>query len=190
MKQAKKWNLEPSDAKQKLPVDWSDTWLVLRCSNGNTVALVAALVGLGVRAWTPMWVRRRRFPRSSVSRELLLPCLPSFVFLAAPDAMKALAAKQGSGVPGFSVMNSYGVLVRIKDSELEGLRKVGDINPRRANPVVWPAVGSVKRVTSGAFQGMIGEVVGMSDRHCLVDFKTGFFPVVKIPPFLLSDVEA
>lgn len=137
-----------------------------------------------------MWVRRRRFPRSSLSREVLLPCLPSFVFLAALDIIAACNARDAMGCPGFSLMNSYGVFVRIKDAQLEGLRKVGDLDPKRINPVVMPAVGEVRKVLSGAFQGMVGKVTAHTHRHCLVRFEGTNFPVVKIPPFLLVDLEA
>jgi hypothetical protein len=186
----KKWELEPDGAEARIQSDWRGTWLVLRCANKNTLPLVAALTDLRVRAWTPMWVRRRRFPRSTQSRSVLTPCLPSFVFLAEPDAPRSLLAGQGNGVPGFSFMNSYGVLVRIKDDALESLRKVADLNPRRENPVVWPAVGESRRIISGSFQGLIGKVVGKSKRHCLVELEGGNFQAIKIPPFLLEELQA
>jgi hypothetical protein len=171
--------------------DWRGKWLVLRCANKNTLALVAALTRVGLRAWTPMLVRRRRYPRSRNTRPMALPCLPSFVFLAEADAVRALDAKERSGAPSFSLMKSYGVLVRIKDADLASLRaEVADLNPRKENAIVWPAIGSEQKIISGAFQGLVGKVIGRTQHHCLVDIGNKKFPSVKIPPFLLADLDA
>lgn len=120
----------------------------------------------------------------------MLSCLPSFVFMAEADAVRAMDASNGSGVPGFSVMNIYGVLVRIKDKDLASLREVADLNPRRDNPIQMPKVGTSQRIISGAFQGIVGKVVGHTKRHCLVELGEKKMNVVKIPPFLLEDYEA
>jgi hypothetical protein len=189
VKQAKKWNLEPISVAKQIHSDWDGNWLVMRCSNQNTLPLVAAMFAIHVRAWTPLWLRKRRFPRSNNTRQVVLPCLPSFVFLAEADVTVALKACEEQGVPGFSLMNSYGVLVRIKDKDLESLREVADMNPRNQNPVAWPQIGKRQQVISGAFQGLTGMVMGRSRRHCLLDIE-GFGSYLKIPPFLLSDIEA
>jgi hypothetical protein len=180
------WNLATRTT--PLSSDWHGTWLVMRCSNKNTLALVRAMAENGVRAWTPLWVRKRRLPRSSEFQRILLPCLPSFVFLAEDDIGIALASAKACLTPGFSVMNSYGVLVRIKDNDLLSLREISD-SSLSVNPVHWPKTGSHQKVISGAFQGLLGQVVGRSKRHCLVDIP-GFGSALKIPPFLLSDIEA
>lgn len=190
MKARQRWDLEPNDAEAKIQNDWRGNWLVLRCSNGRTLALVGALVNIHLRAWTPMWLRRRRYPRSSRYRKVVLPCLPSFVFLAEADAVLAINAAERNGVPGFSIMKSYGVMVRIKDKDLESLRQIADLNPRTEPPVLWPEIGVEQRIISGAFQGLTGKVVGKTERHCLVQIDNSKFPVVKIPPFLLSDIGA
>lgn len=190
MKQAKNWNLEPTEARTRIQCSWRGNWLVLRCANKNTIPLVAALTALGIEAWTPLWLRQRRYPRSSQAREMLLPCLPSFAFLSENDAHPAIKALDMHGVPSFSFMNSYGVMVRIKDQDLESLRQIADLNPRKENPVHWPDVGSEQRIISGAFQGLLGTVKAHTHRHCLVDVHDTSFPLVKIPPFLLADIEA
>ena len=190
VKQAKKWNLEPMGAEAKLALGWTGNWLVLRCPNNRTVPLVAALVLHNIQAWTPMWVRQRRYPRSSNSRKILLPCLPSFIFLAESDAIRALAASEGNGVPQFSFMKSYGMLVRIKDQDLEGLRKVADLNPRKANPIKCPAIGERRKIISGSFQGLDGIVRGHTKHHCLFELEAPGAMVLKLPPFLLSEIEA
>lgn len=190
MKQAKKWNLEPNEAEDRIQNDWRGKWLVLRCANGNTLKLVGAMTGIGLRCWTPMWLRKRRYPRSNSFRNMLLPCLPSFAFLAEQDAVRAIDAAHASGVPGFSIMKSYGVLVRIEDGQLESLRKIADLNPRKVPPVIWPDVGSEQKIVSGAFQGLVGKVVGRTKRHCLLELDNKKFPTVKIPPFLLANVDA
>jgi len=112
------------------------------------------------------------------------------VFLAECDVHRALEASDGNAVPPFSIMNSYGVLVRIKDRELEGMRKVADLDPRKVNPVAWPAIGKRLRVVSGAFQGLVVTVKAYANQHCLVEVEGGIHTQLKIPPFLLSDIEA
>jgi len=170
--------------------DWRGKWLVLRCANKNTTALASGLAIKGLRAWTPMWVRRVRYPRSNNARSLTLPCLPSFVFLAEADAVRALDAAQAMLVPGFSVMKSYGMVVRIKDNDLQTLRDISDTTPRKDDKVLWPDIGSEQKIISGAFQGLVGKVVGRTNRHCLVEINDQQFPVVKIPPFLLEIFKA
>lgn len=174
----------------KMQSDWRGTWMVLRCSNGKTLALVNALNELGIQCWTPMWVRKRRFPRSNQYRPVLLPCLPSFVFVAEPDVKQACAASQACGVPGFSVMSSYGTIVRIPDHALESLRRISHVTPQKQEEIVWPEIGSTQKIISGAFQGMEGKVVGRSNRHCLVDVLSAGKKALKIPPFLLTNSEA
>lgn len=187
---AVQWNLEPKALEAKIASDWAGNWLVMRCGNNKTFPLVLALNQIGVRAWTPIWVRRRRFPRSNNFHEVMLPCLPSFVFAAEEDMGKAIMSLEQSAVPSFSLMNSYGVLARIPDAALDSLRKIADINPRKVNPIVWPSLGVAQRVISGAFQGMVGVVVGRSRNHCLMEIEGSNMKAVKIPPFLLADIEA
>jgi transcription antitermination factor NusG len=112
------------------------------------------------------------------------------VFLAEKDMWSALDALSEFATPDFSLMHSYGEIVKIKDTDLASLRKVSDVKPTEKNPVVWPQVGEYRRVTSGAFTGMTGLVKGKTKNHCLVEFESSRFPVVKIPPFLLGSIEA
>lgn len=190
MNGAKKWNLEPNEVSGRMQSDWRGSWLVLRCANKNTLPLVMAMEKVGARAWTPLWIRHRRFARSSNSRKVIMPCLPSFVFLAEADASLATCAVNGGGVPGFSLMTSYGVIVRIPDVALEGLRKITDISPRKAMVMIWPATGTKQRIISGAFQGLQCKVLGRSERHCLVALDGGMLGELKITPFLLANVES
>lgn len=165
-------------------------WVVLRCAGKNTMPLVQAMEKRGLDSWTPLWRRKRRYPRSSKYRTVVLPALPTFVFLAEKDMWSALDALTEFATPGFSLMHSYGEIIRIKDAELASLRKISDVKPAEKNPVVWPQVGERRRVTSGAFTGMTGLVKGKTKHHCLVELDGSRFPVVKIPPFLLNDIGA
>lgn len=187
MKRPKKWNLEPTDL---IAHHWDGDWLVLRCSNRHTLPLVAALGDRELRSWTPIWYRKRRMPRSSKTREVLLPCLPSFVFLPEPDLVAAQTAAEFVQVPSFSVMSGHDGRVRLKDHHLDGLRRASTTKPRTANPVQFPKQGTPMRITSGAFQGLNCVVVGRSQRHSIVRIEGGRLPPIKVPPFLLEDLEA
>jgi hypothetical protein len=187
LKPPKKWNLEPTDLTEH---HWSGDWFVLRCSNRHTLPLVASLGKEGLRSWTPIWFRKRRYPRSSKTRDVLLPCLPSFVFLPEPDLVRAQTAAEFVQVPSFSVMAGHDGRVRLKDHHLDGLRKASTLTPRATNPIPFPKEGRAMKITSGPFQGLHCIVLGRSQRHSLVRVEGGKLPPIKVPPFLLEDLEA
>ena len=63
-------------------------WIVLRCASSKTLPLMRRLNDdeqswEPVGAWSPIWKRRRRLPRSSATRLMELPAIPSFVFVPA-----------------------------------------------------------------------------------------------------------
>jgi hypothetical protein len=49
------------------------------------------------------------------------------VFLAEKDMWSALDALSEFATPDFSLMHSYGEIVKIKDTDLASLRKVSDV---------------------------------------------------------------
>jgi len=181
----------PADeAELLLKADWTGDWFALRCSQKKTLQLVLALNNEGLRSWTPLWVRHRRMPRSNEFGKLLLPCLPSFAFLAVDDAEHAVRASKERAVPSFSVMRVMGRQVRLTDRSLQSLRKASDLDPRKTNPIKWPALGSRQKVVSGSFQGLVVVVQGRTARHCLVELEGENFPFIKMPPFLLAPIDS
>lgn len=166
-------------------------WIVLRCASSKTIALARLLSDhdsehanrypdLG--AWTPVWKRQKRRPRSNERRLVDLPAIPSFVFVPAEHLFNLPT------VPGiaFSPMRIDGVLVRIADRELATLRKI-DMQPR--DPVKnLPKIGAVMRFIDGPFQGLHCRVVYATQRFARVTVD-GFAQPLQVPPSILREVD-
>lgn len=153
-------------------------WLVLRCSPGRTIALAAALRDRG--AWTPTWTRRRRLPRSSVTRPITEPCIPTFTFI------PSIAAHDLPPFPRlpYSLMRFEGALVRIADRELDHLRKVADKPSVPAREL--PRTGRSYRIVGLGFDGLLGRVLRCTHNKCFVAVE-GFAQPLQIPPSLLQE---
>lgn len=167
-------------------------WMVLRCSPARTIPLANALAWLG--AWTPTWTRRRRLPRSPVTRPMTEACIPTFVFLPVsqmpglPRSGEIIGQRNDRRmVPAYHVMFFDGALVRIADHELNHLRKVAD------KPVVpvtqLPRAGRSYRIQGLGFDGLKGTVLSCTPTKCFVEVK-GFAHPLQIPPSLLEQSEA
>jgi transcription antitermination factor NusG len=164
------------------------TWIVLRCASAKTLPLVAALQKRGVHAWTPVWNRKRRLPRSHQSRIIELPCIPSFAFVPSHQEIPARHFAKSLSVPTYSIMQTEFGPILIPDDELNHLRKIAD-KPRE--PIrALPEPGKTMRFNSGPFQGL----------HCIVKaVERGFVTVeveqfskapIKISAFILERIAA
>lgn len=156
-------------------------WLVLRCSAGRTLALVAALRHLG--AWTPTWTRRRRLPRSPVTRPITEACIPTFAFVPANhvDALPIVPR-----LP-YGLMRVEGGLVLIADGELNHLRKIADKPTMPAHQL--PRAGRTYRIVGLGFDGLQGKVIRCSSNKCFVSVE-GFAQPLQVPPRMLIDALA
>lgn len=155
-------------------------WLVLRCAPSRTMALAAALADLG--AWTPTWTRRRRLPRSPVTRPITEACIPTFVFIPAEEAHDLPPIAR---LPYGLMRCVDGKLIRIADRELNHLRKIADKPAVPASKL--PRPGRSYRIVGLGFDGLLGKVVSCTQRKCFVQVE-GFAQPLQIPPGLLSDV--
>lgn len=152
-------------------------WIVLRCSAGRTLALAAALAEHG--AWTPTWTRRRRLPRSPVTRPITEACIPTFVFVPA-DASELPEIPR---LP-YGLMRVEGALVRIADRELNHLRKIADKPMVKASQL--PRAGRSYRIVGLGFDGLTGRVITATPSKCMVAIE-GFAQPLQIPPSLLQE---
>lgn len=168
------------------------TWLVLRCPSSKTIALARALGDNddekrrypNIGAWTPTWRRKRRLPRSSISRLIELPCIPSMVFV--PDIGAPLPMIPH--IP-FTLMQrpDSGRLVRVRDRELEALRKAADKPMIKARDL--PKAGTIVHFTGAAFGGLKGKILKCNATYCEVDVE-GFAQPFKIAPSLIQRMAA
>lgn len=163
-------------------------WLVLRCASSKTLVVTEKLIAAGVVAWTPLWCRKRRLPRNGRFETVLLPCIPSFVFLADTNRYllddKALMSK----VPPCRLMYSVGRLVRCDDKTLKHLRKISEDDfVTKAPPI--PKVGTRHRINAGAFEGLFCSVIGRTTSQAIVELEGQSWHPIKIAPFLLDGTE-
>ncbi len=164
-----------------------DDWVVLRCAGGKTMPLMRRLNGdlpYGpIGAWTPVWKRKRRLPRSNITRLLNLPAMPTFVF--AP-ANLMLALPTLPAIP-YSIMRIDGKVVTVSDASLEPMRKI-DTLPK--DPIkVLPKIGARMRFGSGPFEGLNATVVYCTNRYAKV-MVDGFALPLQVPPSILQETVA
>lgn len=165
------------------------TWIVLQCAPSKTIALVAALQKRGVRAWTPVWNRKRRLPRSHQSRIVELPCIPSFVFVPSVQELPARYFMKSLTVPQFRVMHTDNGPILIPDGELNHLRKIADKPPMTAIRQL-PKAGERMRFNSGPFHGLHCIVLIADRRFVTVEVEEFSNQPVKISPFILERIAA
>lgn len=153
-------------------------WSVLRCSPGRTIALAATLANRG--AWTPTWTRRRRLPRSPITRPITEACIPTFVFIPAPcvDDLPTLPR-----LP-YTAMRFDGALVKIPDRQLEPLRSIADKPLIPAHRL--PRPGQRLRFTTGPFEGLFAKVLSCTQRYATVSVD-GFALPLQVPPCILQE---
>lgn len=161
------------------------TWIVLRCRSSDTMALARILSDPDgfygdLEAWTPIWKRQKRYPRSNKRRLITLPALPTFVFVP-EEHLTSLPTVLGHS---YRVMYLNDELVRIPDAQLVPLRKI-DTQPKD-KPIKLPAIGSIVRLTGPAFGGLDGMVLKASRNYVSVSVE-GFAQPLKIPPSLLQE---
>ena len=166
----------------------AENWLVLRCGSSKTLQLAKRLnaetvIGGPRGAWTPVWKRRRRLPRSSVSRILTVAAIPSFVFVPEDNADDLPVLP---GLP-YSFMRIDGAKVVVADHELALLRKI-DAQPKDPK-VKLPHPGQMMRFSADSpFGGLKAKVVYCSNTSCKVVVQE-FDRPVSVPPSLLESVE-
>ncbi len=169
-------------------------WEIARCAPSKTFQLVEALSGLGVRAWTPAWVRRRQARRSQKVLMTRAALLPSIVFVE-PDGVEQKQrelGKQVEGLPEHSFLIFAEKRATVREKELETLRAVEEGLRREAE--TWDGApkkvrclpaGATAKILTGPFAGLLCVVQSGRKGYNLVEVEKGF-GLVKIPALLLE----
>lgn len=162
-------------------------WAVLRCQSALTIKLEEDLLNFGLLAWTPKFTVLARLPHKRRPRPVDRLALPSFVFLQDHQCHDAHLMMARRDSPKFKPFFSQGLLVRIPDPLLEGLRAVEAMPLAPEGPNLWP--GCHVRITDGPLAGMVAEVEEIRGRnYTIIRLITGM--QVKIATFLLEIFQA
>lgn len=162
-------------------------WAVLRCQSALTIKLEEDLVEFGLLAWTPKFTVLARLPHKRRPRPVDRLALPSFVFLHDHQCHDAHLMMSRRDTPKFKPFYSQGVLVRIADPLLEGLRAVEAMPLAPEGPALWP--GCHVMINDGPLAGMVAEVEAVRGRsYAIIRLITGLR--VKIATFLLDVFQA
>lgn len=168
-------------------VDVADEWwTALRCSGAKTTQLVRKLVENKIEAWTPVRISMRRLPRKNVKQEVVVPMLPSFVFVRVDDLVASIWLSECRMCPAFTPMTFMGKLAQFKGRQLLPMKVLYDDNPLGVENEL-PSVGSVVVLRFGMFSGLRGIVRGYAKKQCLVEIDNNGINV-KISPFFLEKV--
>ena len=161
-------------------------WCILRTNGRRTLALVKSLNAVNIEAWSPHHVVKRRTARHKPMREHDEPITPSFVFVRAScleDVMRALALPN-SPHPSFSIFQHAGRAPVIADLEMGHLRHIEtqarlahEAEKERASRAARRAlrrdvsIGSIVRLSEGAYAGLSGVVEEASPNQAVVCFN-------------------
>jgi hypothetical protein len=165
----------------ELPKKGVENWVVIRCAGQSTITQTEDLKLQGIDAWTPVYNQRKRLPRTKQTIMVRVACLPSYVFADASKISQLEAMKQGGKLKGQLMKCGLGLLVRVKDFQLESLKMASQ--PCQSDEVKTPkpAMKSHLKLTEGPFQGMMAQVVGLTPSHALLSIlgenHRQFFPL-------------
>ncbi len=143
----------------------------------RTLKVATSLREAGIEIWTPVVIHKRRAPRTKAVTSVERPIAPTFAFAAAEHIEQLLAIRRDplSPHPAFSLLHHRGDVVRIKDSDLAGLRaaqvdeqrKAGSLGKQRPAAI---EVGVGVRMDEGPFAGMSGIVTSSDGRRTYLNF--------------------
>lgn len=166
-----------------------ETWIVLQCPSSKTIQLVEALQVRGIHAWTPVWNRMRRMPRSHQTRSIVLPCIAGLVFAPSVQETPVRYFMKRLKVFDYRVMQTEAGSRLIPDDALTHLRKISD-QPKEVRRTPLPIPGERMRFNAGAFDGLHCVVLAADNRFVTVELEEFSTQPVKINPFILERIAA
>jgi hypothetical protein len=166
-----------------------------------TTALEEALGREKLAAWVPRFHVAMRLPHKRKPSLVEKVALPGLVFL--PEDQLSLAkgaAKetrllswQGGSAKAwllagskFRVLAVNGEAMRIPDKQMEGLREISAREVLERRDTI--PIGSRVRISSGPFEGQVGEVLERRGLYRMVQLDAGKL-VIKIPASFLQPIE-
>lgn len=182
------------------------SWIILRTKPSSTLKLAASLADDGFGVWTPARRETVRRARWNVRRDVRVPLLAGFVFAdashifdllelaAMPVKPRRLCGRYSKPAhASFSVLRDPldpdGIPI-VADHHLEPLREA-EIPARVKRRFASFAPGSVVRITSGGFTGMIAVVDRSNRKNAVVSISFfGRHQRVEIPTSILKLDEA
>ena len=165
-------------------------WCILRMSRHRTLPVVRSLRAVGIEAWAPSMIERKRRPRSDKYRDVEVPVLPEFAFVRSRYEADVLAIEHSpvSRHPAFTVLLHRDMVPKIADAALDPLReyearartewedflKAQRLAAKKSNRKRGKhnarsyVLGTIGRVPDTAFEGLDGEIVEVKANGDLV----------------------
>lgn len=161
-------------------------YFIVRCAGQSTILLAKELYQESVRAWTPLWVRKIRVPRSKAHRKVISPLMPSFVFIDGRDYESAVHLAKAFRVKRFTPLLVNGAIAVASLQELRNidLSATYDESEAELTPKVFE-VGESVLIEKGPFHGKTGVVLKIGGKYIQIELTESRIKL-KIPPFLLG----
>jgi len=136
---------------------------IYQCSGADTLSVVEYLRNLGVRAWVPMLILRKRLPRSKKKVQVNRAAMPGYVFIPQYDAhLYDRSVERPQWAMLRPLWTGAGAQAVCGVEELTAMQElINERLPSGGRPPP-PAVGRLVRITAGPFKGF-GGVVGAID---------------------------
>lgn len=150
-------------------------WCILRTTGGRTLRLASSLRDVGIEAWTPSHIQKRRRPRTGVKVDREVAMVPTFVF--APSSrlteLLDLAMLRISAHPAFSLFRFGGRIPVIADQDIADLRAAEERAKRNVlKRYRFDAKkGSIVRPKDGPWAGLEGVIEETAGNYALVCFN-------------------
>lgn len=182
-----------------------DAWCILRTAPGQTLRLARSLNDAEFEAWTPAETIERKVRGSSKREAVVVPMLPSFVFVRADRLVELIDLARSpalifrvwdreqrrmvaKGHPAFRIFRHGDDYPLVPDAQLAPLHAIEQRRRRKPRGKVHTfKPGAQVKLTEGGFAGLTGVVTGMEGKFARVQFA-GFNVPVKISAWLLVPV--
>lgn len=161
--------------------DQAPAWTVLRCPGQRTLAMAQELRDMGLTAWAPSTRYQKRLPRSRKTQWVVVPLLPSFIFIAAPEADEAIS--QMDRVSIFLVNDKRPLIPGVQLLPLQEAQTKG-----MGADMVDLAPGTRVEVLSGLFGHQRATIIRSKGRGRFQVQMDGHLNGVVLPGFLLRSV--
>jgi transcription antitermination factor NusG len=171
-------------------------WCILRTSAASTLGLVKTLNDAGLGAWSPKKTIERRRGASRARYEVVVPILPTFVFVPADfsDDVRRIIALPNSPHAAFSLFIYRDAIPLVFDGEMIDLRKEEarhlDATKKTKRYELKNGAGVRVDAVESAFLGMSGVVESCDGKRAWVSFGGNFRVNIGAWKLLADQVQA
>lgn len=163
----------------------SDVWIAVRCSGGKTNELAWSLSNYEIDAWTPFVIYNRRIPRKNIRKKVVVPLMPSYVFLPMDSLARAELIRDKMMCPQFKPMKFMDRFATFNVRHLDHLKSISNKTKMESIRVNFPKVGTVVKIKVGAFEGLRAVVAGNTKNESILHVENSPLEL-KISPFLFE----